>query len=223
MYITKARSIQTKWLDLFALVICVLLSALKPVPFPWKVPLIAVLIIGYCKLIHGSISVIGMKRHRVVETIVWGAGTALIIVVMISNVFNPLLERLLSDPVDTSAYGLLKGNATYVLNYWWKAMLSAAISEEIFYRGFGFFVFTRLFGKSILSHVLIVVLMATYFGLSHAFQGPVGVMGIFMAALVFGSAYLMSNKNLWALILAHALVDTWSLFSLYKGGISLFF
>jgi len=69
----------------------------------------------------------------------------------------------------------------------------------------------------------VVLITAIYFGVSHSFQGISEVIGIVVAAVVLGSGYYLSKKNLYALLLAHALIDTWALFSLYKGGINLFF
>ena len=122
-----------------------------------------------------------------------------------------------------SAYGPLEGNLELVTDLWWKAMISAAIAEEIFYRGYTFFVLERMFGNGKMQRILIVLATAVYFGMSHSFQGIIGVLGITLTAIVLGGAYYLSRKNLYAIILAHALIDTWALFSLYKGGISLFF
>lgn len=153
----------------------------------------------------------------------WGITIAVVIVVGISNLFNPIMERLLNKEVDVSAYGDLEGNTEFFKSYWWKAILSAAIAEEIFYRGFTFYFLGRVFKNFKYYKILIVLLTAIYFGFSHSFQGITGVLGIMLAATVFGSGYYMSNKNLYALIFAHALVGTWSLFSLYNGGISILF
>lgn len=51
----------------------------------------------------------------------------------------------------------------------------------------------------------------------HASQGVSGVLLTGLVGAVFGYAYLRSNRNLWALILAHGLVDTWGVTTLYLG------
>lgn len=211
------------WLDLIVLILCIGISYLKPVPFPWKVPLIAAILISYIFYYYRNFEPLGMTKVNWKKTLFWGSAIAVIVVVGISNLLHPLLEILLQAEVDTSAYGALEGDFNFVANFWWKAMLSAAIAEEIFYRGFCFYFLERLIGSGTWQKVAIVVVTSVYFGLSHAFQGPTGVIGIMAASLVLGGVFYLSKRNLWAVILGHALVDTWSLFSLYKGGISLFF
>lgn len=209
--------------DLIILAICIAISELKPVPFPFKVPLIATVIVSYIYFRYRTLSLIGIKKIAVNKLVTYAALAFLIIVVGISNLLNPLISMLLDENIDTSAYGDLAGNLNFVMNYWWKAMISAAIAEEIFYRGFGFYLLEKVFKNIPYEKVTIVLVSSLYFALSHSFQGTVGVIGIFMASVVFGWLYFYSNKNIWVVILAHALVDSWSLFSLYHGGIRLFF
>lgn len=211
------------WIDIILLLILISISYLKPIPFPWKVPTIAIIIIAYIYLYYRNLSIIGLDKLNWKNTLIWGVLIAVIIVVGISNLLIPVLERLLNKEVDYSAYGEIEGNTEFFLSYWWKAMFSAAIAEEIFYRGFTFYVLERIFKNFEYHKVLIVVLTAFYFGISHSFQGIVGVVGITAVAVILGSGYYLSKKNLYALIIAHALIDSWGLFSLYKGGISLFF
>ncbi|TDQ32206.1 CPBP family intramembrane glutamic endopeptidase [Zeaxanthinibacter enoshimensis] len=222
MQISK-RERSPLWSDLVFFLVLVTISYFKPVPFPWKVPLIAILIIIYMFYHYGNLDQLGIGKLQWKNTLFWGVVIALTIVVGISNIFNPIVERLLDREVDVSAYGDLEGNTEFFRNYWWKAMISAAIAEEIFYRGFTFYFLERVFKNFPYQKVLVVLITAVYFGISHSFQGIAGVLGIMLAATVFGGGYYLSRKNLYALILAHALVDSWSLFSLYKGGISLFF
>ncbi len=211
------------WLDTVVLILCIGISYFGPVSFPWKVPLIATIIISYVYAYNFNLVLIGLTKADIKKTVIWGFTLGFIVVVGISNLLSPLLEQLLQKEVDTSAYGALEGNFSFVANFWWKAMISAAIAEEVFYRGFCFYFMERLLGSGTWQKVLIVVLSSIYFGLSHSFQGPTGVIGIMAASLAIGSIFYLSKRNLWAVILGHGLIDTWSLFSLYKGGISLFF
>lgn len=211
------------WLDFIILIVCIGISYLKPVPFPWKVPLIAAILVSYIYYYYRNFEPLGISKVNWKKTILWGSGLAFIVVVGIGNLLIPLIEFLLQEEVDTSAYGALEGNFTIVASLWWKAMISAAIAEEIFYRGFCFYFLERLFGSGNLQKITIVLLTSIYFGLSHAFQGPSGVIGIMAVSTVIGGFYYLSKRNLWAVIFGHALIDTWAMFSLYKGGIDLFF
>ncbi|WP_140157766.1 MULTISPECIES: CPBP family intramembrane glutamic endopeptidase [Arenibacter] len=221
--VTLKKLSQSTFLDVLVFIFLIAISYFKPIPFPWKVPTIAAIILAYMAMRYHDLGLLGLDWPRWKNTVIWGFIIAITIVVCISNLVNPMMERLLNTEVDVSAYGDLKGNAAFVTDYWWKAMLSAAIAEEIFYRGFTFYVLEKLFKNLQYHKVLVVLVTAFYFGVSHSFQGIVGVTGIFLAAIVFGSSFYLSKKNLYAIILGHALVDSWSLYSLYKGGISLFF
>jgi|GEM_PF-1133522 len=210
-------------IDVLALCTFSFLALYPWIGFPWKVPIVAVLILAFTYYRERTVWSLGLKSPSIYETFKWGVITALIIVVGISNLLNPFVQWVLNEPIDYSAYGALKGNTSFVINYWWKAMLSAAIAEEIFYRGFLFALLEKYLASFKYKEVIIVVSTAIFFAAAHNFQGISGMFGILAAALVFGGMYYKSGKNLYAMILAHALVDTWGLFSLYHGGIKLFF
>lgn len=211
------------WADLTLLAGCIAISYFKPLPFPWKVPLIAAIIIGYIYFFYRDLVPIGIKKVNLKSTLLWGTGIALIVVIAISNLLSPLLEFLLDEEVDLTSFEIVKGNFSLLADLWWKAMISAAIAEEIFYRGFCFYVLERLLGTGTWQKIAIVLLTSIYFGLSHAAQGVTGVVGIIAASIVIGGGYYLSKRNLFAVIVGHALIDTWSLYTLYKGDIYIFF
>ncbi len=59
---------------------------------------------------------------------------------------------------------------------------------------------------------------AIIFGLIHLFQRPVGMSKVGAVGLVLGLSYLAVGRNLWPLILAHALIDTLDMVSHFFGG-----
>ena len=107
-------------------------------------PVIALIIIGYNYFFNQNLNHLSLGKFRWKETLIWGGIIALVVIVGISNLFIPILEKLLDKKVDVTAYGDLEGNTEFVRNYWWKAMLSAAIAEELFYRGFTFYILERI-------------------------------------------------------------------------------
>jgi len=108
------------------------------------VPVIALIIIGYNYFFYQNLNHLGLGKFRWKETLIWGGIIALVVIVGISNLFIPILEKLLDKKVDVTAYRDLEGNKEFFRNYWWKAMSSAAIAEEIFYRGFTFYILERI-------------------------------------------------------------------------------
>ena len=48
-------------------------------------------------------------------------------------------------------------------------------------------------------------------------KGPSGVLDSTYSGLVYGAAYLLSGRNLWAAILAHGIADTFAVFVVFMG------
>lgn len=193
-----------------------LLSWISWIPFPYKMPLLVWIILLYIYSVYGSLKGIGFKKMPLLSTLFWGFGLS-VAVLLISNFFKPILEYFFSEKADYSSYGQLKGNLELVIELWAKAMISAAVCEEIFYRGYLFFILEKLVKGTFLGKILIVIFTAVFFGFVHNNQGIVGMINITIIGILFGSVYYMSDKNLWATILAHAIVDTFGLYALYEG------
>ncbi|MDE2560667.1 MAG: CPBP family intramembrane metalloprotease [Sphingomonadales bacterium] len=127
----------------------------------------------------------------------------------------------------THLAGLRKMEAGLVLQHVTESPLSLAIwvivvgwftagfGEELLWRGFLFDRLIRLPG--IRSRTwLAVALQAGAFSLPHVYEG--GASGIIVTGVIgvfFGWLRLRQRGNLWALVIAHALVDTTSLLAAY--------
>lgn len=129
-------------------------------------------------------------------------------------VVAPLLRTLGLPPPDTSILVELieRDTLNYLLFLIPVAWGSAAFGEELLLRGFVLHRLTSLLGSR-----WGVVLQALLFALGHAYQGPSGVLTLFVVGLVFGFGYLRAGRNLWPVITAHGLIDTVSITLLYLG------
>lgn len=150
------------------------------------------------------------------STFLWAAIVSFVIIVLVGYLIVPLLEAVFGE-TDYSAYGALVGNEKAAFQLWGTAMISAAVGEEIVFRGFLLGTLERVIGKEIWHKFFIVIFGALLFGLVHYQQGISGIISIIVVGLIFGAAFFASKKNLWSLILAHAIVDTWGIYSIYKG------
>jgi membrane protease YdiL (CAAX protease family) len=63
--------------------------------------------------------------------------------------------------------------------------------------------------------VLAAVGSAVVFALAHTYQGPAGMITVFVAGLLLSGAFLAVKRNLWVLVIAHALIDTLSWVTIY--------
>ncbi len=139
---------------------------------------------------------------------------ALVITSVLVTATSSVLTQLGLPPMDLTFFRtLLEGNL--VMYLWFLIPIawgSAAIGEEMLARGFLLHRTEGLTGS-----VMAVVLQAALFGGAHFYQGLTGVINIFVLALVFGAVYLKCGRNLLPLILAHGLIDTFSLTMIYLG------
>lgn len=203
----------------FLLTIGIIVPAIfAPIPFPYKVPVFAMVALLLVWLQSGSLAPAGLQwPRRLLPTLLWAVGTAALVIVGVGKIVSPMLEALAGLETDYSAYGVLEGNLELALSLIGKAMLSAAIAEEIVYRGFLLDQLVALFGRSRIAKAAAVVVGGIVFALPHWSQGPVGLATVALAGMIFGAAFLASRRNLWAVMIAHALVDIWGVTMLYLG------
>jgi membrane protease YdiL (CAAX protease family) len=84
---------------------------------------------------------------------------------------------------------------------------SAAFGEELLFRGFLMDRLARLPGLRGRGGA-VVVIQAAVFGLPHLYQGWSGAVVTGIIGLILGWMRLRTGGNLWALVIAHGLVDT---------------
>jgi membrane protease YdiL (CAAX protease family) len=133
-------------------------------------------------------------------------------------VILPLSERIWPPhgqmPAEADAITGHLGAAALALLLVWTF---AAFGEEIVYRGY---LLTRAAeggGGSRAAFVAGLLLSAVLFGLGHYYKGPAGMIDSGVAGLIFGAAYLLAGRNLWACLLAHGLHDTFAVIWVYLG------
>lgn len=189
-----------------------------PIPFPFKVPLFAALAIAAVWLETGSLREIGLGRpDSWAKTVLGAAIIAVLVVVLVGQLLSPFIDWVLGIEPDYSSYGPLKGNAEWALQLLAQAFFSAFIAEEIVYRGYLLRTLTQLFGTSRLALGAVVVLGGIVFAVPHAEQGLSGMAIVAAAGMIFAGGYFALGRNLWAIMLAHALVDIYGVGKLYLG------
>lgn len=191
---------------------------LSPLGIPYKILALATAAILIAKLQDGNLHRIGLQRPHWLATLGWALALSVIVIVLIGHLLQPLLENWLGITVDTSAYGALKGNFSALAKLWIYALFSAAIGEEIVFRGFLLNQITAIFGdRGRLARPAAVLTSAAVFGFAHLPQGAVGVITTGLVGALFGWAFFRSGRNLPALMLAHMAIDTYGLTRLYLG------
>lgn len=132
-----------------------------------------------------------------------------------------LAQRLLIQPLsgaeaDISRFDTVRGNlgtlVATILTVW----ITSAIPEEIIWRGFLMTRVAELLGGSRVAWGAAVVISSTAFGLVHFYQGVPGVLLTGLSGVVFGIGFVVL-RNLWPLMMAHALMHVISLTALFLG------
>ncbi len=106
-------------------------------------------------------------------------------------------------------WGDLQGNLPLYLVWVGLSWVSAGFAEETFFRGFVISRFIDAFGESRSGRISAVLVAALFFGACHVYyQGLRGLVVAGAIGLSLGILFLRYKRNLWPLIVAHALVDT---------------
>lgn len=119
-----------------------------------------------------------------------------------------------------AAFSSLEGD-TWKYLYWLAiAWTTAAVGEELLFRGFVQSRLEILFGGTRAAVAGALLVQALIFGFGHGYQGVAGVAVTSAAGLVLGAVRLAGRGNLVACIVLHGLVDTISLTAVYLGALS---
>lgn len=187
-----------------------------PFPIPFRVILLSAAALIWTYLEARTLAPIGLVRHGLRPTLAWAVILA-VGVTAFGQVTEPAINWLFGVHSDLSGYGALKGNAGLAFKLLIYALTSASIGEEILFRGFLLHQLTALFGSSARTRWAIIASSSVLFGLAHYMQGPVGIVSTGLVGFVLAWAWFRSGRNLWALILAHALIDSFGIAMLYLG------
>lgn len=118
---------------------------------------------------------------------------------------------------DLRYLGPIEGNLDVVLRLLPFIWLSAAICEEVVYRGVLQQRLERICGHNTLGNAVAVMLTSAIFAANHAVQGTSGVIQTFIVSCVLGVIFIRSRHNLLLMILIHGFWDTFSVTVMYFG------
>lgn len=122
-----------------------------------------------------------------------------------------------AEGADMTGYGYLQGNLPMLILALVAVYVVSSFGEEVVYRGFLITRLEELGGGGRRALAAAVVMSAVVFGLVHFDWGPVGVVQTTFMGLALAVAFLLVRRRLWALVLAHAYMDTLLLVQLYLG------
>lgn len=205
---------------LLSLVLLLIPLALIYVPFakfPWHLAGIALVVLLLTWLQDRNLEALNLKRITV-KTILTAIVLWIILELSMDFIVQPLITRILNEPADYTVFAGLEGKTkTYwkMLGYMW---ISAAIGEELLFRGYVFAQLKKIIGDKTW---IIVLVSAALFSAPHLYQGTAGLITTFIFGLAFGFIYAR-YQNLSLNILVHGLIDSFFLTMAYLGHLSFF-
>lgn len=165
----------------------------------------AISAIALTKRRGGTLADVGLVRpHRWWTVPFWVPGIMITFIAaqaLIPQLVAPFFD--LPEP-DMSRYDSIRGNLSAAIAMALILPLTAAIPEEIVYRGFLIGRLDRLIGYWRGSAVLAVLVQALIFGSIHFQWGTGGVIFTSIMGAVWGAAFLLCGRNLWIVIAAHS-------------------
>jgi membrane protease YdiL (CAAX protease family) len=164
---------------------------------------------------------VGLVRPRSwLRTVAWAVGIAAAVQGFGLLVLDPLLERTFGRAADLSEFRPLVGNLRLTLAGLAVVWTFAAFGEELVYRGYLMSRAADAGDRSPGAWVASLGLVVVLFAVAHAYKGAPGMIDSGLSALVLGTAYIRSGRNLWLPILTHGLIDTFALALVYTGAVA---
>jgi membrane protease YdiL (CAAX protease family) len=143
------------------------------------------------------------------HTMLMSLGVALAVLAAVIVIINPIMNIANLPPQDLSGFAYLAGDLPNLLVQLVLVWITAGFLEEFMFRGYLMVRLLDLVGKETKNAWALAILgQAIIFGLVHSQQGLGGMFKVGVIGLVFGLAYLFVGRNLWPLIIAHALIDS---------------
>ena len=144
------------------------------------------------------------KNHF--ETVLKGFLPSLPIFVILSIV-EPFLQHYFGA-LDLSSIDDVRGDIGNYLFILFIVWTFAAFGEELLFRGYYMQGFAKLFGGSNKSWILSAIFISLLFGISHAYQGPAGVIAVFIGSMYSSLIYYFSRNNLALAVFEHGFYDS---------------
>lgn len=148
---------------------------------------------------------VGQKINR--KTVLNSLLIAVTIFIVFSVFIDPLLQNWLGE-YDLSSIDDIRGNFAGYIILMIVMWVFAAFGEELLFRGYYMKSLAELFGNNNKSWLLSALITSTYFGVSHAYQGLIGVVSVFLWSFVISMLFIKNKNNLLLLVLIHGIYDS---------------
>lgn len=136
-------------------------------------------------------------------------------VILVVQFVQPVFRELSTDP-NIDHLMVINNNLPLFLLSLVLVLVNSVIISNLVFKAFLINSLDILLGRNNWSPWVAMVLSSLVFGLMHAWQGLGGILITATLGLIFGIAFLLNHRRLWAIIIAHGLIDTMSLWGIYN-------
>ena len=127
---------------------------------------------------------------------------------------DPILKMFLGE-FDLSSFDHVRGDLGGYIALMIIMWVFAAFGEEFLFRGYYMKAFAELLGNNNKAWLLSAITTSIYFGVSHGYQGTIGMVSSFLWAFCIAMIFNKNRNNLLLLVLVHGLYDTVGITLLY--------
>jgi len=149
----------------------------------------------------------GIGRRITGKTVLKSLIITLVLFIVFSIFIDPILQTWLGE-YDLSSIEDIRRNLvgyTVLMVIMW---VFAAFGEEFLFRGYYMKSLAELLGNNNKAWLLSALITSLYFGVSHAYQGFIGVVSVFLWSFSISLIFNKSRNNLLLLVLIHGFYDS---------------
>lgn len=131
---------------------------------------------------------------------------SLIITILIAIVMNIFIEPFLElyfGRMDLSSLDDIRGNFVGYVIILFISWTFAAFGEEFLFRGYYMKRLAELLGDSDKAWLISAIIVSIYFGVSHFYQGPAGMIAVTLVGFCFAMIFYKNRDNLVLAVLVH--------------------
>ena len=149
----------------------------------------------------------GIGQKITVKTILKSFIISIVLFTVFSTLIDPLLQSWLGE-YDLSSIEDIRGNLTGYIVLMFIMWIFAAFGEEFLFRGYYMKTLAELLGNTNKAWMLSAIVTSLYFGVSHIYQGLIGVVSVFLWSLTISLIFNKNRNNLLLLVLIHGIYDS---------------
>ncbi len=122
-------------------------------------------------------------------------------------IIDPILQAWLGE-YDLSSIEDIRGNLVGYIVLMVIMWVFAAFGEEFLFRGYYMKALAELLGNTNKAWLLSAFITSLYFGVSHGYQGAIGIVGSFLWSFFISMIFNKNRSNLLLLVLLHGFYDS---------------